>query len=247
MSLLDALLGAKPTEQSGATPPLASLPSLAQQPTWADAADWHGQNLRDTWQAVQNPQTWLDAARQYGNALLMGTIAPGSAMKPSAIADRIASYADRLGYRVGRSSSQQSNSHYLELSHEALPDASLKVRVADHDLPPSYGSAGNYDVRPGDSWADVVASLADRVGADLPPSIKGMQTKEAAQAAAAQAEQMRSPAYQEAILRQAFPEQWDTAMSQNGGARSDARRRIAAMYEAANPGQIQWAPYLKPR
>ena len=50
--------------------------ALAPQPTWADAAQWHAQNLADTWAAAQNPQTWVDAARQYGNALMMGTTAP---------------------------------------------------------------------------------------------------------------------------------------------------------------------------
>ena len=46
-------------------------------PTWADAAQWHGQNLLNTWAAMNDPQTWTDAAREYGNALLMGTTAPG--------------------------------------------------------------------------------------------------------------------------------------------------------------------------
>ena len=50
--------------------------ALAPQPTWADAAQWHAQNLADTYAAMQNPQTWTDAAYQYGNALLMGSIAP---------------------------------------------------------------------------------------------------------------------------------------------------------------------------
>jgi hypothetical protein len=53
---------------------------LAPQPTMADAASWHAQNLADTWTAMQNPQTWTDAARQYGNALLMGTTAPAAKM-----------------------------------------------------------------------------------------------------------------------------------------------------------------------
>jgi hypothetical protein len=51
---------------------------LAGNMTLADAADWHRQNLADTWQAIQNPQTWMDAASQYRNALLMGTTAPGA-------------------------------------------------------------------------------------------------------------------------------------------------------------------------
>ena len=45
---------------------------------WADAASWHAQNLRDTWAAAQNPQTWVDAARQYGDAMLMGTTGPSA-------------------------------------------------------------------------------------------------------------------------------------------------------------------------
>jgi len=51
---------------------------LMRKPTYADAAQWHGQNLADTWTAMQNPQTWADAASQYGNALLMGTTTPGA-------------------------------------------------------------------------------------------------------------------------------------------------------------------------
>jgi len=59
--------------------PIGPLPenTLAPAPTWADAAAWHGQNLGETWQAMQQPQTWRDAASQYGNALMMGTTAPG--------------------------------------------------------------------------------------------------------------------------------------------------------------------------
>lgn len=49
---------------------------LSVTPTRADAAQWHGNNLLATWQAMQNPQTWVDAASQYGNALLMGSTAP---------------------------------------------------------------------------------------------------------------------------------------------------------------------------
>jgi len=48
--------------------------ALAQQPTWADAAQWHGQNLADTWAAMQDPSMWVDAARQYGSAIMFGTI-----------------------------------------------------------------------------------------------------------------------------------------------------------------------------
>jgi hypothetical protein len=50
---------------------------LAPPPTAADAADWHAQNAADTWAAVKDPQTWQDAARQYGQGMLLGTAAPG--------------------------------------------------------------------------------------------------------------------------------------------------------------------------
>jgi SAM-dependent methyltransferase len=44
----------------------------------ANAMDWHRQNMRDAWAAAQDPQTWQDAAHQYGNALLGSVAAPGS-------------------------------------------------------------------------------------------------------------------------------------------------------------------------
>lgn len=50
--------------------------ALAPPTPWADAGAWHAQNLRDTWSAVQDPQTWKEAAGQYTNALLMGSVAP---------------------------------------------------------------------------------------------------------------------------------------------------------------------------
>lgn len=56
---------------------LAPNPLYNGAPTWADAAQWHGQNLLDTAAAMRDPRTWQDAAQQYGNALLMGTTAPG--------------------------------------------------------------------------------------------------------------------------------------------------------------------------
>jgi hypothetical protein len=43
----------------------------------ADVWEWHKQNAADAWKAAQDPQTWRDAAQQYGQALLMGSIAPG--------------------------------------------------------------------------------------------------------------------------------------------------------------------------
>lgn len=49
-----------------------------------DAADFWRRNAADTWAAMRNPQTWIDAARHYGNALLMGSVAPGSRIKAAA-------------------------------------------------------------------------------------------------------------------------------------------------------------------
>jgi len=50
---------------------------LVQAPSWAQAGAWHLQNLRDTWQAMQDAETWKEAARQYGQGMLFGSIAPG--------------------------------------------------------------------------------------------------------------------------------------------------------------------------
>src|SRR5262252_6256058 len=63
---LDYSLGADPDN-----------PLTANAPTWADAWNWHAQNLADTAAAMRDPQTWIDAANQYRNALLMGSTAPG--------------------------------------------------------------------------------------------------------------------------------------------------------------------------
>jgi hypothetical protein len=75
--------------------------ALAPSPTAADAWDWHYQNAMDTLAALQNPQTWTDAARQYGNALLMGTTAPeggnvinlSSLLRPSVVGQRLTEIA----------------------------------------------------------------------------------------------------------------------------------------------------------
>ena len=56
-------------------------PAAAAGPTWADAYTWNRQNLADTVAAMRDPQTWVDAARLYGNALMMGTEAPGSGIR----------------------------------------------------------------------------------------------------------------------------------------------------------------------
>jgi ADP-Ribosyltransferase in polyvalent proteins len=59
----------------GLFPPDPTNP-LTGNYTLADAADFWKQNLADTWTAIKDPQTWVDAAHQYGNALLAGSVAP---------------------------------------------------------------------------------------------------------------------------------------------------------------------------
>src|SRR3954467_7469257 len=60
----------------------------APEPTRADAYSYNAPVLRDAWAAAQDPQTWQDAAQQYGQALLAGSVAPGAkgmALDPAAL------------------------------------------------------------------------------------------------------------------------------------------------------------------
>lgn len=43
----------------------------------SDVWEWQKQNASDAWKAAQDPQTWRDAANQYGQALLAGSVTPG--------------------------------------------------------------------------------------------------------------------------------------------------------------------------
>lgn len=56
----------------------AAMNQLAPQPTWADAWNYNApivsQHLAGAWQAAQQPQFWIDAARQWGQAMQPGTI-----------------------------------------------------------------------------------------------------------------------------------------------------------------------------
>ncbi len=58
---------------------------LAPSPTWADAWDYNApvvqQHLVDAWQTAQDPNYWVDAAKQWAGAMVAGTAAPGSALK----------------------------------------------------------------------------------------------------------------------------------------------------------------------
>jgi hypothetical protein len=152
---------------------------------------------------------------------------------PTTIANRIAAYASKMGYAVSRESSAISGSEYLNLTHDALPDVDLKVRVSAHDLPSRYGSPGDYDVhtsKPREwsvGWADVIKSLANRVGVSPPTAASlGNDTKIA---------KLNSFEGQLALLKKAFPGQV------NGRTMND----LATQYEAANPGKVPWTPHFR--
>jgi hypothetical protein len=169
----------------------------------------------------------------------------------------IADQASHMGYNVSKDASKLSGSKYIGLSHDKLPDTFLKVRVSDHDLPPSYGHPGDYDVegkgRPsgnGMHWSDAINHLAGRVGAEVPPAAKRELTRRAdadkAQQDKQRQEMSRSPSVQESTLSQAFPKEWAASRQMQHSAGRDARKALAAKYEAANPGKFEWAPHFKP-
>lgn len=64
---------------AGLPDPLLPDPSnpMAGNYTLADAADFWKQNAADTYAAIKNPQTWVDAAHAYAQGMLFGTTAPG--------------------------------------------------------------------------------------------------------------------------------------------------------------------------
>ena len=58
------------------TPPLAAPPPTDGTMTPADVYNFNAANLGDAWQAAQNPDTWREAAQNYGDAMLMGSVGP---------------------------------------------------------------------------------------------------------------------------------------------------------------------------
>lgn len=75
----NALFGAEPIPGTQPQNP------LLQQPTQADAWSFNAPVLADAARAAQTPEFWQGAAQQYGNALLLGTTAPGEASLIAAI------------------------------------------------------------------------------------------------------------------------------------------------------------------
>ena len=58
------------------TPPLAAPPPTDGTMTPADVWSFNRDNLGDAWQAAQDPATWREAAQNYGQGMLMGSIGP---------------------------------------------------------------------------------------------------------------------------------------------------------------------------
>lgn len=177
---------------------------------------------------------------------------------PFDLANKIGSYAGQLGYSVEPQGSALSRSSYLSLSHDALPDTTVKVRVSDHDLPPSYGPPGDYDVHYGaprqfsTDWINAVADLARRVNQQVPAPIQSQLTRMAnlqaardaadaqARAAAAARIEARGPMQRPNIndtLRQAYPQ----LAPQSGQAGSrQIWQKLRQKFEAEFPSQAWW-------
>ncbi|WP_414902474.1 hypothetical protein ACMT1E_04390 [Sphingomonas flavalba] len=107
-------------------------------------------------------------------------------------AETIARQLRAAGFQVARDGSNLSSSQYVTASmHDADDEAIVepyKIRVSDHDLPPSYGSA-DYDVGPHSlacsDWTRVVVRLCEMAGVAVPAATRGVITREANKAAEA--------------------------------------------------------------
>ncbi len=117
---------------------------------------------------------------------LAGVPKPVKKFVPERTAETIARQLERAGFSVERAASGVSSSRYVTAS---LRDADgnyvlepYKIRVSDHDLPPSYGGA-DYDVGPHDlgnsDWTRVVNLLTERAGLSVPPAVKAVMTRNA--------------------------------------------------------------------
>lgn len=107
--------------------------------------------------------------------------------KSKEIAASIRRWAEEMGLSVSHKRSGLSGSQYLEV--EKVDDAgnavSRKVRISDHDLPPSYQQfhgAADYEIGPhsmggGDGTTDAVMWLSDQFGAQIPGGMTGAVTK----------------------------------------------------------------------
>lgn len=232
---------------------------------------WNGQPVTQSQSAVMpvNPFTGQlsDGGRMLADALM------GATTSPADVAGRIAKHAGKMGYSVSRDASNVSASNYLNLAHEALPDGPLKVRVSDHALPPSYGRPGDFDViagrggarETGIGWAETLRALATRVGLPVPSVAQSVLTRtankeataKAAENAAIEARRIADQtwhmkpatsdvAHQLQMLAREFPD-YAEKIAPNAPNAGRFRREVAALYEAQNPGVVQWVKSIDPR
>lgn len=114
----------------------------------------------------------------------MGAMTAMGSRSSRDIADSIARWAEEMGLSVERLRSKLSGSQYLSVSH-ADPDGNVlgqrKIRVSDHDLPPSYGQMhgeADYEIGPHAMGAeggstDAVMWMADQFGLPVPKGMSG--------------------------------------------------------------------------
>lgn len=115
-----------------------------------------------------------------------------------AIADHLSRMAEDMGFRVGRESSNLSKSEYLHLEHPNLENG-LKIRIADHSLPPSYPNSANIEVGPhgeATGWANAIDWLARKIGVQTPePAASQLAADEAENVRMRQLQAERTAAY----------------------------------------------------
>lgn len=180
--------GAAPTQQGGLQGILDALAlSLTPVPGAGDVAGL----AADGYRFATDPEsrTWGNAALS-GLGLLpfvpaMGGVTSAMSNRTRGIADSIARWAEEMGLSVDRLKSKLSGSQYLSVSH-ADPDGNIigqrKIRVSDHDLPPSYGEmhgSADYEIGPHSMGAeggstDAVMWMADQFGLPVPKGMSGV-------------------------------------------------------------------------
>src|SRR4051812_38952092 len=151
---------------------------LAGSYTSADAMDWHRQNMREAWAAIQNPQTWQDAADQYRSGMLMGSTAPemkglgldAAAMK--VLRDMTPGFRAYHGSphsfdqfssdKIGTGEGNQAYGHGLYLADSEGVARSYRDALSDHPPPatPTEAAAQYLHAYGGDREA-AIARMAD--------------------------------------------------------------------------------------
>lgn len=107
--------------------------------------------------------------------------------KSKETAASIRRWAEEMGLSVSHKRSGLSGSQYLEVAKvdDAGNAVSRKVRISDHDLPPSYQQfhgAADYEIGPhsmggGEGATDAVMWLSDQFGAPIPGGMAGAVAK----------------------------------------------------------------------